>query len=169
MFDSDLNEVPNPQVLNAADDFYAGYEKLMAKEPGEGGFLAALHCGFIAAVELYLKSLFAAENAVPDPDFDGAFTIYAKIGKRDRNHILSSPFAKAPAEFQEAISQNVPDHSKILRFKSFSAALEASEPLFMASRYPFEEGLGVRDVDLTILHDFLVAIRDGIEKVRPNA
>ena len=156
------NEIPNPQILEAAQQFHAAYATMMSQGSGAGGLLLpAIHSAFIA-LELYLKSLSATEVEVPHFIVPGLSTIHAQTAVQ--SHRLEALFDLAPPDFQKAMEKEV-KRAPNLKHLGARSALLARNQLFMASRYVFEAGNDLNGIVVADLDALLVAVEAGIKAV----
>lgn len=132
--------------------------------PGSGVLLPALHCASIA-LELYLKSLSAREIEKPSPIGEWKY-IYAKATAK--SHKLEDLFDQAPPDIQQLIEQAGGQGERLLRLGGVRKVLEAYNPMFMGSRYPFEPERVLENVELNTLEELLLVLHDVIHTVPPR-
>jgi hypothetical protein len=158
-----FHEIPNSQVLDAADQFHDGYTLMMAAGAAGGVLLPALHCASIA-MELYLKALSAREIEVPF-ELGGAY-IYAKAPAK--SHKLEDLYNEAPADFRSAIDAEIAKHIRLSKYSGGSAALAAHNAMFMSSRYPFEPQSKLDGIEMNALNELLGSLRKAIRSIPPR-
>jgi len=161
----DHHDIPNPQVLDAADQFRNGFQLLAQQPPGSGVLLPALQCGAIA-IELYLKSLSARAQEVPDTSMPGLVAVYA--GMERPSHLFGELFDQAPADAKADIERRVTASSQLQRFAGARLVLEAAGPLFVASRYPFEAGRRIDEFGWMAFKELVVLIGDAVHALPPR-
>jgi hypothetical protein len=127
-------EIPDPQVKDAANQYEASRKFLENQPPGSGVLLPLLNVSAIA-IELYLKCLSSEKVYEPTGDSVGSSIIHAKPL---RGHDLKRQFGFIPNEIKVAIDQEFKKTSTAIT--DFESMLERCEGVYAASRYPFEEG-----------------------------
>ena len=122
-------EIPDRQVKDAADQFDAARQLLLAQPPGSGVLLPLLNAA-IVAVELYLKALAARQIFEPVAGSEWS-KVHAEAQGR---HSLKDVVAEMPPEVREALEDTFRGRYQF----EFSDALAGYEGLFSMSRYPYE-------------------------------
>ena len=158
------HEIPNPQILDAARQFRDGFCLMIRQPPYSGVLLPALHCASIA-LELYLKALSAHEIEVADPAPTGGGYVYAQSASKC--HRLEDLFDKAPTDIQDLMETAAGNMPHLSGFSGVRKALEAHNPMFIASRYPFEPNSELSDVKIQAL-DELVGLLDDVTRKAPH-
>jgi hypothetical protein len=127
-------EIPDMQVLDAAEQ-YDDARQLLERQPlGSGVLLPQMNAAAIA-VELFLKSLSTKSIFVQQTDFDGCI-VHAKPDVP--NHHLVELFDNVPDDIRDDLELRFKT-SELTRFATCLRDLLATyEGLFTASRYPFE-------------------------------
>ncbi len=145
-------EVPNSQVLDAAEQFHAAFRSLIAASPDGGVLLPALHCASIA-LELYLKSLSARELELPDPVLPDVATIHAEA--RTPSHKLTNLFDLVPSAEQQLLELAKQSRPRLNDYADIRDLFGVHESMFIASRYPFEVGRDFDDIKTDVLGELL--------------
>ena len=144
-------EIPNPQILDAADQ-YEEARKLLAEQPPGSGVLLPLMNTAAIAVELYLKCLSAELIHVEDEQIPEVSCVYAEPTSREHNLVA----------LLDAIPLDV-RCSLISAFRSrwnkdLQRVLTELEGVGLETRYPFEHDINITRYnlqDLMGLADFL--------------
>jgi hypothetical protein len=155
-------EVPNQQVLDAAQQFHSAYRVLAKQPPGSGVLLAELHCAFIA-LELYLKSLSAGEVEVPDSVLGFGSYIYAKSATK--SHRLEDLYDLLDPRDQEIINNAVGPKDRLGVFPNARSALTAHNKMFISSRYPFEPESTLDEIEMGQLTQLLEALEQALSDI----
>jgi hypothetical protein len=158
------HEIPNPQVLDAARQFRDGFRLMIQQPPFSGVLLPALQCASIA-LELYLKSLSAHEVEVPDAISGSVSTIHARASAK--SHKLEDLFGQVSPDTQQFIEEAFSRFPRLTRSSSVGKVLEAHNEMFMASRYPFEPGSELSNVEIETL-DELLQLFDHVTRKVPH-
>ncbi len=157
-----FREVPDGQILDAANDFLTAFSALAQSLPGGGVLYGALHCGAIA-IELFLKAWTAEQVEVPHDDGLGAMVFARAV---DKGHALVARFNSAPVQFREAFGREC-QSSEILRDLGEPVpVLERFEGLFAASRYPFEPAHDIRRYSVEQVAACIDALARATEKTK---
>lgn len=163
--DRPFREVPNPQILDAADQFRRGYRELISMAPGTGVLLPAMHCACIC-IELYLKCLSAKEIEVDDEMGLGTYYIHPKAAAK--SHRFARLFDETPADCQSSLAAAASTHHRLRSYGTLRAALDVIDGLFMDTRYSFEAGANISKVPLDVLTDIVASMSDGVRAVTPR-
>ncbi len=134
---------------------------MMQQPPFSGVLLPALHCASVA-LELYLKSLSAREVEIPDTVLAGGAYIHAQ--STAKSHWLEDLFEQAPPDIQQLIEEASGRFPRLRRFSGVRKALKAHNPIFMASRYPFEPSSELNGVEIEALDELLRLLDDAISE-----
>lgn len=126
-------EIPDPQVRDAADQFESARQLLWAQPP-ESGLLYPLINTATAAIELYLKCLSAGK--VYTKPAGGWATISAKLSMR--SHVLTTLLDDIDGDLQHELDSTFRDELSAFGGLSFRDVLSRCEGPFQESRYPFE-------------------------------
>lgn len=128
-------EIPNPQIRDAADQFESARRLLFAQPPGSGLLLPLMNASAIA-IELYLKCL-SAEKVYTDTGVDW-FDVSAKHAVHNHNltTLLDTAADDVKHELDRAFRAN-----PVFAFRNLSLrdTLHQIEAVFEKSRYPFEQ------------------------------
>lgn len=146
----DRQEIPDPQVKEAADQYDEARRILESQGPGSG-VLYPLFNNSIMAVELYLKSLSAKKvyQQMPGSKWSKVHAEPSQSG-----HRLKELLDAIPGEFRERLERDFRERC----FAELGVILCNYEGLFTQSRYPYE---GVHDLaqypldPLMMLSEFL--------------
>ena len=147
-------EIPDAQVLDAADQYEAASRVLWA-QLSEGGILLPFLNVSVMAVELYLKSL--SSQLVFVPQEDGCEIVYANPDE----------FKHSPTKLLEVIPEDVrvrmetkflkcPDREGV----TLRDRCSAYDELFQSSRYPFDRKLNLNDIRVAPLCDLVVFLKE---------
>lgn len=141
---SKRQEIPDPQVLDAADQ-YEEARKLLAEQPPGSGVLLPLMNTACMAMELYLKCLSAELIYVEDKLMLEASRVYAAPAITSKQgHGLVGLLNAMPLDVRLSLI-NAFDAELGPRWnKDLQSVLAELEGAFMATRYPFEH-----DIDIT--------------------
>jgi hypothetical protein len=160
-------EIPDPQVRDAADQFESARQLLWAQPPGSGLLYPLLNTAAVA-IELYLKSL-SAEKVYSDAG-GGWANISSKPSMR--GHVLTTIFDNIDGDLQAELEGTFGIQLSAFGVISFRDALSRCEGAFQESRYPFEPASHASKYPLGLLmacSDFLrqfVAKLQTVEKIR---
>lgn len=153
-------EIPDPQVRDAADQYEAAHTLLDAQPPGSGVLLPLINTGAVA-IELYLKCLSARKVYCPSGGPAGGYTVHADAALKGRDgHGLIALLQEVPAEVRSDVEAAFTDATS----GDLRAALARCEGAFVDSRFPFEKGTDVSKVDLGILRQVAGFLRDFIAR-----
>lgn len=141
---SKRQEIPDPQVLDAADQ-YEEARKLLAGQPPGSGVLLPLMNTAAMAVELYLKCLSAELIHVEDEQMPEASQVYAApVITSGQGHNLVDRLNAMPPDVRRSLINAFDTEFKASWNKDLQSVLTGLEGAFQATRYPFE-----RDMDIT--------------------
>ena len=152
-------ELPDPQVLDAASQYAHGFDILITLPPGSGVLLPAMHSGAIA-LELYLKAWGAEQIEVDAGTGTGIVTVHARPAAVG-GHGLEALLGETPQSFRDALEP------LMAPFGGSVAAVRSFEGLFVASRYPYEEGRDITQFSLDALTSLVHALREATQATRP--
>jgi len=125
-------EIPDPQIRSAADQFETA-RRLLDAQPPLAGVLYPLMNTAAVAIELYLKCL-SAEKVYTD-----AGRGWSKVSATPQvGHDLTRLPDKVEADLRDEIDRAFSAEFPAFGGLSFRAALERCEGTFEISRYPFE-------------------------------
>ena len=139
-------EIPDPQVRDAADQFESARELLWARPPGSGLLYPLLNTATVA-IELYLKCL-SAEKVYNDAS-RGRANISAKPSLRGR--VFATIFDNIDGDLQLELDGTFRKQLSAFGGISFRAALSRCDSAFQESRYPFEPGRDASEYPLGLL------------------
>ena len=134
-------QIPDSQILDAADQYEIACELLSAQPPRSGILLPLLNSAAIA-IELYLKCLsaqriYTADEMMPDVSLVTARATVA-------GHSLKAVFEAVPNDVRMQLTTRYDEQLRPALKNEFLAELEAIEGAFQTSRYPFERDRDVR-------------------------
>jgi len=144
-------EIPDPQVRNAADQFESARKLLWS--PGSGLLLPLMNAAAIA-IELYLKCL-SAEKV--HTDAGGGWYKVSAIAA-EHGHDLTKLLNKVGSDLEHDLDRQFRAEYTAFHDLSFRDALKRCEGVFEKSRYPFEPNGDLSKYPLDILmacSDFL--------------
>jgi hypothetical protein len=133
-------ELPDVQILSAANDYLTGFNRLATLLPETGVLYVALHSGAIA-IELFLKAWSAQQVEVDDGEGLGV-AVYAQPA--GRIHLLVKLFEAAPTSLREMFARLCAEDETLSHLGGPEQVLDRLEGLFQASRYPYEAGQDIR-------------------------
>lgn len=160
-------EIPDPQVRDAADQYEAAHRLLEAQPHGSGVLLPSINTAAVA-IELYLKSLSARKVYSPSCGPAAGYTVHADPALRGRDgHRLQALLEEVPEDIRSDVEAAFARATTgVLR-----EALGRCEQSFVVSRFPFEGGSCVSQLDLSVLrqvvrflHNF-IADRQPVERI----
>ena len=144
---SKRQEIPDPQVLDAADQ-YEEARKLLAEQPPGSGVLLPLMNTAAIAVELYLKCLSAELIHVEDEQMPEGSRVYAKPARRGRRgHNLVALLGAMPPDVRCSLINAFRSRWN----KDLQRVLKELEGAILATRYPFECGIDITCYNLEYL------------------
>src|SRR5262249_50321786 len=126
-------EIPNDAIANDAGQFRDAANLLFRHLPNVPCVLPLLASAAFA-VELYLKSLNSKQ--VYHEEGYGAYRVTAKPMRT--GHLLTDLYKALDGEIKRSIQKSYSSQKR--RFASVNTALETYSSVFVASRYPFEDG-----------------------------
>jgi hypothetical protein len=147
-------EIPDQQIINAADQFLVACE-LLSREP-PGVLLPTINTAAVS-IELYLKGLGAERIYIEDAEMPEMSSVSARAQITD--HALTKLFAAIPDKVR---AQLVVAYDAQLRPKledDFETTLGKIKCAFAASRYPFEPGVDITKYSSTQLIDVAKFLR----------
>ena len=133
---SKRQEIPDPQVLDAADQ-YEEARKLLAEQPPGSGVLLPLMNTAAIAVELYLKRLAAELIHVEDEQMPEVSRVYAEPARRGHN--LVALLDAMPPDVRCSLINAFRSRWN----KDLQRVLTELEGAILATRYPFERGIDI--------------------------
>jgi hypothetical protein len=143
-------EIPDQQIIDAADQFLIASESLSRMPAGSGVLLPTINTAAVS-IELYLKCLGSERIYIPDAEMTEISRVSARAKITD--HALTKLFAVIPGKVR---AQLILAYDAQLRPKwkdDFETILGKIEGAFADSRYPFEPGVDVTKYDPTQLVD----------------
>ena len=141
---SKRQEIPDPQVLDAANQ-YEEARKLLAEQPPGSGVLLPLMNTAAIAVELYLKCLSAELIHVEDEQMPEVSRVYAEPARRGHN--LVALLDAMPPDVRCSLINAFRSRWN----KDLQRVLTELEGVFLATRYPFERGIDINRFNLESL------------------
>ena len=159
-------EIPDAQVLDAADQYADAYRRLAADPSGV--LLPLINLGAVA-VELYLKSLSAEQKEVADDLVPSISRVYASPAvSGSEGHRLTRQFEAIPDDVQNVLVEAYEAHPKQVLGADLSSVLTGLEGALMASRYPFECGKDVTRYDLDHLGHLTEFLANFVRNLAPT-
>lgn len=156
-----LHEIPNVGVVDAAEQFHAGYQ-LLRKAPLQAGVLLPMLQAGAVAMELYLKSLAAREDEVQEHTFSPVVTVYAKA--KITSHDPVALYGEAPPVARTAIDAEIARDERLSRYGGAVDVLKAHAKLFQSSRYPYERQSTFDGVTMEGLDALLLALQAAVRR-----
>jgi hypothetical protein len=138
-------EIPDPQVREAADQFESARQLLQAQAPGSGLLYPLMNSAAIA-IELYLKCLSAEKVYTPAR---GDWSIVS--ARPEYGHVLTTLLDKVESNLRDELDRAFQSSPRALGAISFRDALVQCEGAFQTSRYPFEASSDLSNYPLEIL------------------
>jgi len=136
-------KIPDPQILDAADQ-YEQARKVLAEHPPGTGVLLPLMNTAAMAVELYLKCLSAELIHVADERMPEASRVYAAPATTGRQgHGLVDLLDAMPPDVHRLLIDAFDAELRPRWNKDLQSVLAELEGAFMATRYPFEDGMDI--------------------------
>ena len=127
-------EIPDPLIRDAADQFESARKLLWMQPPGSGLLYPLMNTATVA-IELYLRCLSAekvySDSAVRWPTRSGKPAIL-------RSHVLTTLHDGLDSDLQHELDRTFRDELSTFGGLSFRDALSQFEGAFHESRYPFE-------------------------------
>ena len=163
---SKRQEIPDPQVLDAADQ-YEEARKLLAGQPPGSGVLLPLMNTAAMAVELYLKCLSAELIYIEDEHMPEVSRVYANLTiPRGHGHGLVALLDAMPKDIRRSLINAFNDDHRDRWNHNLEKVLADLEGSFMATRYHFEHGADITRYNLEHLMglaEFLSRFARGIQ------
>jgi len=150
-------EIPDPQVKDAADQYYEAGLVLYARDHGSGVRLPLLN-NLIMAVELYLKSLCAEKCPL-----SGSTKATRVSAKPQSEHGLKGLLNAIPADYRKRLDGEF----RRLYSVKLTATLDPFEQLFQESRYPYEENVDISRHPLDTLLKLSKFLHDHVANLQP--
>ena len=145
---SKRQEIPDPQVLDAADQ-YEEARKLLAEQPPGSGVLLPLMNTAAMAVELYLKCLSAELIHVEDEQMPEVSRVYAAPAiTSGPGHGLVALLNAMPPDVRHSLINAFDAELRTRWNKDLQSVLAELEGAFLATRYPFEHGIDITRYNL---------------------
>lgn len=139
-------EIPDPQVLDAARQYEAARRILdAAAQPGTGVVLPLINTAAFA-IELYLKSLSAEVVHEADESFPGMSRVYAQPAVTNaKGHGLAGLLDKIDDDIRTALETAYAEmlQPTLENQPALREVLGCIDGAMVASRYPFERGKDV--------------------------
>src|SRR5262245_25461450 len=160
-------EIPDLQVCDAADQ-YDNARQLLCSQPPASGLLLPLLNSAIMAVELYLKSLASELIYRPEPSGSGVYRVY--VAPPCREHKLETLLNAIPHDVRQDLEQRfqkLQEGGSTDRSMTICEVLRHFEGLFVASRYPFEEGVTITQYSVESLMRLSEFLRDFVATLQP--
>jgi hypothetical protein len=153
-------EIPDPQIRDAADQFETARQLLDAQPPGAGVLFPLLNTSPVA-IELYLKCLSAKKVYVDSADG------WSKVSATpERGHGLATLLDKVEADLRDKLDRAFLAEFPALGGISFRAALEQFEGMFETSRYSFEPGHDLSKCPLLLIMECSHFLQQFVARLR---
>ena len=142
-------EIPDIQILDAADQYAQAYKLLSQQPPGSGVVLPMMNNAAMA-VELYLKSFSAELIYIEDDQMPEASWVYSEpaITSGKGGHGLVDLLDAMRKEYRCILTDVFNDSLGAAWQKDLRSVLEDLEGVFMETRYPFEHGSNITRYNL---------------------
>jgi hypothetical protein len=148
---SKRQEIPNPQILAAADQ-YEEARKLLAKHSQDKDVLLPLMNTATVAVELYLKCLSAERIHVEYEGIPDVSRVYAQPSISNINgHKLRPLLEAVPENIQDSLIDTFNLEFSDLWNQNLQMVLTELDGAFQATRYPFECGTDITSYNFEYL------------------
>jgi hypothetical protein len=158
-------EIPNWQIVNAADQFQDACLLLANQPPRSGVLLPQINTAAIS-IELYLKSLSAERIYTPVADMPEMSVVSSSPARP--GHSLREQFGVISKEIRDKL---IAAYNAKLRPKlkdELETALEKIEGAFLVSRYSFEPGMDVSKYSLRHLMGLAKFLREFVKSIPPR-
>jgi hypothetical protein len=157
---SKRQEIPDPQVLDAADHYEEARKLLAGPPPGRGLLLPLMNTAAIA-VELYLKCLSAELIHVEDEQMPEVSRVYvAPAITSGQGHAFVALFNVIPPDVRCSLINAFDAEFRTRWNKDLQSVLAELEGVFLAARYPFEHGIDITGYN----HDHLMGLADFLSR-----
>jgi hypothetical protein len=158
--------IPDPQVLDAAEQYEEACRLLAAQPPGSGVLLPLMNTAAME-VELYLKCLSAELIHVEDELMPEVSRVYAAPAiTSGQGHGLVALLNVMPLDVCRALINAFDAELRARWNKDLQNVLAELEGAFLATRYPFEHGIDITRYNiehLMGLADFLGRFARSVE------
>ncbi|MGO9740058.1 MAG: hypothetical protein ACLPN5_00740 [Roseiarcus sp.] len=165
---SKRREIPDSQILDAANQYENACRLLSHQPPGSGVLLPFMNTAAIS-IELYLKSLSAERLYTADTDMPDISIVSALAEKT--GHKLKTLFNAISKEIHAKLTAEYDKELRPKLNKDFITALKEFEGVFEISRYPYEPPnpyklkANIRDYNLSDLADIAKFLRSFVESL----
>ena len=157
---SKRQEIPDPQILDAAQQYESACKLLNEQPPGRGVLLPLMNTAAIA-VELYLKCLSAEVIWVEDNLMPEMSRVYAAP---ERGHGLVSLLKVMPHDVRTSLIEAFDTELGNRWNKDLRKVLKELEGAILATRYPFERGIDITRYNL----EYLMGLADFLGRFARN-
>jgi hypothetical protein len=157
-------QIPDLQVLDAAEQ-YDDARQLLHKQPPGSGVLLPLLNNAAVAVELFLKSLSSELIYIPVSGFEGLSKVRAE--PELKHHKLVELFDGISGDIRSQLESHFATLTSIQTRSTLRDVLRIYEGLFAASRYPFEARGDLRQYPLMPLMDLSAFLRTFVASMKP--
>ncbi|CAD6365969.1 hypothetical protein SHEWT2_03859 [Shewanella hafniensis] len=137
-------EIPDPQVKDAAEQYFNAWKELYKLPPGSGVLLPLMNTATVA-IELYLKCLCSEKIFTPVDFEEGIFIVTAKPQKH--GHDFIEIFKKIPESYRYELTKQYTSFFEN-NSRNFEHIISELEGAFMQSRYPYEADFDVSKFNL---------------------
>jgi hypothetical protein len=157
-------EIPDRQIVGAADQYAAACELLDKQPSGSGVLLPQINTAAVS-IELYLKSLSAERIYTADADMPEMSVVSAYPAKA--SHSLGEQFGEISEEIRDQLIAAYNTELRPELKDDLETALKKIDGAFSASRYPFEPGADVSKYSLPHLMGLAKFLREFVRAVGP--
>lgn len=160
---SKRQQIPDLQIVDAADQYEKVCRLLLAQPPGSGVVLPLINSAAVS-IELYLKSLSAERIYTRDTLMPKASVVTACASVS--GHVLEPLFKGISDDVRTKL---IEAYDAKPRFsEDFLVALKKLDGAFSASRYPFEPGVDASKYDLQFLVCMAKFLREFVRALPPR-
>jgi hypothetical protein len=157
-------EIPDLQVLDAAEQYDDARQLLHRQPPGSGVMLPELNTAAVA-VELFLKSLSSRLVHIPVDGFDGLSRVRAE--PEFKHHKLVELFDNISDDIRSQLESRFATSNIAPVGTSLRDILGTYEHLFATSRYPFEKDADICKYPLGPLKELSAFLRTFVTNMKP--
>jgi len=167
-------EIPDPQVRDAADQFESARKLLFGQPPGSGLLYPLVNTAAMA-IELYLKCLSAEKEGCTEAEGEWS---HLSASAAVRSHEPTTLLGKIGHDVRRELDRAFLAESSAFRDLSLRDALRQCEGAFEESRYPFDPNHDVSKYPIELLmacsrflHQFVANLptRETVQWRRPSS
>ena len=162
-YDYVKKQIPDPQVKDAADQFWAAAELLRAQLPRSGVLLPTI-VNSVLALELYLKSL-SSYSVIKDlKDYGNGVRGGVVTAKPEKStHKLSELFDAADCWVRNDLESRYCQSTLCQSGKSLRDLFQRYDNVFVTVRYVYEDSESLRSVNLPELRQLAQFMKGAVE------